>query len=201
MINVIKDVDLSEHLNEYDAIIIGVNLYYQMANGIQLYVMLNYPYAYDKNMETKYGDKTKLGTIIEAAKEGEPTFCLAFICEGNFRPDLKKDYLSYEALENALRLINIRYKGKKIACPLLGGSRFDGNGDKNKIMEIFNKSITNVDMTIYDYFQKSRDEEKAEIYYKEQAVKAVDRKKYYEMVRERKQKEKEIFEKNGHRRH
>jgi len=201
MINIIKDVDLYDHLNEYDIIVIGVNLYYQMAHGIQLKVMLNYPYAYEKNMETRYGDKTKLGTIIEAAKEGEPTFCLCFICEGNFRPDLKKDYLSYEALENALKLINIRYKGKKVACPFLGNSRFDGNGDKDRILEIFNKSITNLDVTIYDYYQPYRDEELVAILKAETKVKETNRKKYYDMVRERKKKAEERFKKNGHRRY
>lgn len=202
MINIIKDIDIYEHLNEYDVILVGTNLYCTMSQGLQLKVMLNYPYVYDKNLETKYGDMNKLGTVLECNEDGEPTFCLCFITKGfNFRPDLESDYLSYEALEKCLSLVNILYKGKNIACPLLGSSRFDGNGDKEKIYEIFNKCLTDVNVTIFDYFQKSRAEEMKEVRDNELAVKKVDRKAYYEMVAKRKKEADERFKKNGHRRY
>jgi hypothetical protein len=202
MINIIKDVDIYDHFSEYDAILIGTNLYCTMSQGVQLKVMLNYPYAYNKNLETKYGDKDKLGTVLECKSDGEPTFCLCFITKGyNFRPDLESDYLSYEALEKCLNLVNILYKGKNIACPLLGSSRFDGNGNKEKIYEIFNKTLTDVNVTIFDYFQKSRAEENKEVRERELAVKKVDRKAYYEMVAKRKKEADERYRKNGHRRY
>lgn len=202
MINIVKDVDLYNHFDEYDVILIGTNLYCTMSQGIQLKVMLNYPYVYEENLNTKYGDMEKLGTLLECKKENEPTFCLCFVTKGfNFRPDLEKDYLSYEALEKCLRLVNIKYKGKKVACPLLGSSRFDGNGDSGKIYEIFNNSIKDVDLTIYDYFQKSRAEEMKEVRERELKVKEKDRKAYYEMVAKRKKEAEERFKKNGHRRY
>jgi hypothetical protein len=201
MINVIKDVDLYDHFSEYDVTLVGTNLYHSMGQGIQLKVMLNYPYVYNKNLETKYGDSNKLGTVLECTSDNEPTFCLCFIVKGNFRPDLQKDYLSYESLEKCLKLVNILYKGKRVACTLLGASRFDGNGDRDKILEIFNNCITDLDLTIYDYFQKSRDEELIEIYIKEQEVKKVDREAYREMVKKRRAEAEERFKKNGHRRY
>ena len=94
MINIIKDVDLFEHVDEYEAVLIGTNTYCTMSQGIQLKVMLNYPYVYNKNLETKYGDPDKLGTIVQCEHEKDPKFCLCFICKGNFRPDIQKDYLS-----------------------------------------------------------------------------------------------------------
>jgi hypothetical protein len=201
MIKVIKDVDLYDHVGEFDVVLVGTNNYCMMSQGIQLNIMLNYPYVYDKNLETKYGDPEKLGTVLECASEGEPTFCLCFICGGNFRPDLQKDYLSYESLEKCLKLVNILYKGKNVATTLLGASRFDGNGDKEKIMEIFNNCITDVNLTIYDYYQKSRSEQLNEIRNKELEVREKDRKAYYEMVRKRKKEADERFKKNGHRRY
>ena len=202
MISIVKDIDLYNHFDQYDVILIGTNLYCTMSQGIQLKVMLNYPYVYNKNLETRYGDKDKLGTILECKSENEPTFCLCFICEGyNFRPDLGKDYLSYEALENSLKLVNIVYSNKKIACPLLGASRFDGNGDKDRIMEIFNRCLTDVDCTVYDYYQKSRAEEMKEVRERELEVKRVDPKAYYKMVGERKREANERYKKNGHRRY
>ena len=201
MIKVIKDVDLYDHVGEFDVVLVGTNNYCMMSQGIQLNIMLNYPYVYDKNLETKYGDPEKLGTVLECASEGEPTFCLCFICGGNFRPDLQKDYLSYESLEKCLKLVNILYKGKNVATTLLGASRFDGNGDKEKILEIFNNCITDVNLTIYDYYQKSRSEQLNEIRNKELEVREKDRKAYYEMVRKRKKEADERFKKNGHRRY
>jgi hypothetical protein len=201
MIKVIKDVDLYNHVGEFDVVLVGTNNYCMMSQGIQLNIMLNYPYVYNKNLETKYGDPEKLGTVLECASEGEPTFCLCFICGGNFRPDLQKDYLSYESLEKCLKLVNILYKGKNVATTLLGASRFDGNGDKEKILEIFNNCITDVNLTIYDYYQKSRSEQLNEIRNKELEVREKDRKAYYEMVRKRKKEADERFKKNGHRRY
>lgn len=202
MINVIKDVDLFEHVSDYDAVLIGTNTYCTMSQGIQLKIMLNYHYVYEKNLETKYADPEKLGTILECKSDGEPTFCLCFITNSyNFRPDLQKDFLSYESLEKCLRLVNLLYRGKKIATTLLGASRFDGNGDKDKIMEIFNNTIKDVDLTIYDYHQKSRAEEMKEVREKELEVKKRDRTEYYKMVAERKKQADERFKKNGHRRY
>lgn len=202
MLNIIKDIDVYDHLDEYDVILIGTNLYCTMSQGIQLKVMLNYPYVFNKNLETKYGDREKLGTILECKADGEPTFCLCFITVGyNFRPDLESDYLSYEALESCLRFINIKYKGKKVACPLLGSSRFDGNGDKDRIYELFEKTVTDVDLTIYDYYQMSRAEEMKVWWSDEQEIRETDRDEYYKMVKERKQKADERFKKNGHRRY
>ena len=202
MINIIKDIDLYEHLNEYDIILIGTNLYCTMSQGIQLKVMLNYPYVYNRNLETRYGDMNKLGTILECKEDGEPTFCLCFITKGfNFRPDLESDYLSYEALEKTLRLVNIKYKGKRVACPLLGVSKFEGNGDRERIMEIFNKCMKDVDCTIYDYYQKSRAEQMKDVWIKEQEAFKGDRKVFYEMVAKRKKEADERFKKNGHRRY
>lgn len=201
MINIIKDVDLYNHLNEYDLILIGTNIYHQMPHGIQLKVMLNYPYVYNKNLETKYGDMEKLGTILECSSKGEPTFCLCFIVKGNFRPDLQKDYLLYDSLESCLKLINILYKGKKIACPLLGASRFDGNGDRDKIMEIFNRCMSDVELTIFDYFQPSRDEEVIEMLRNEYKVKENDWEAFHKLVVKRKKEAEERFKKNGHRRY
>ena len=80
---------------------------------------------------------------------------------------------------------------------MLKSSKFDGNGDKEKIRNTITTSLTDVDLTIYDYEQKSRDEMWKEQYEKEMAVKKIDRVKYYEMVRDRKEKERKIKELNG----
>ena len=201
MINVIQDKDLIEDIDKYDLILVGTNVYCNLSQGFQRDVALNYPYVRELNFNTKYGDVDKLGTILycEDDKQKEK-FCLLFICRG-FPPRLKKgeliDYLSYESLESCLKKINILYKGLNVACPLLGCSRFDGNGDKEKVMEIIRKSIKDLDLTVYDYNQKSRDEKLKEIRLKELAVKEESYEKYREMVKKRKEEAEKRFKLNG----
>ena len=201
MIKIIKDIDLFDNVKDYDIVLVGTNIYCNLSQGFQRKVMLNYPYVQEMNMSTKYADKKKLGTILECKKEDNPTFLLLYITEGNFRPDLKKDTLSYESLEKCIKLINILYKGMNIACPFLGSSRFDGNGDKDKILKIIDSNSKNVNITIFDYEQKSRAEELKETREKELKLKAENADAYYEAVKKRKEKAEERYKNNGHARY
>jgi len=201
MLKIINGIDLYEDIDKYDVILIGTNIYCNMSQGFQRKIMLNYSYVEDKNMSTKYGDETKLGTILECKKENNPTFVLLYINKGNFRPDLKKDYLSYESLEKCLKLVNVLYKGKKIASTFLGASKFDGNGDKEKIFEIISKSCDNVDLTVYDYIQLSRSEEMKKVRISELKLKSIDMEAYYDAVKKRKEEANERFKNNGHARY
>lgn len=201
MIKIIQNLDLYNDIEKYDVILVGTGTYCSMSQGFQRSVMLNFPYVQEMNMETKYGDPKKLGTILECKKEGSPTFVLLFIYEGNFRPDLKSVYLSYESLEKCLKIVNILYKGQKIACTFLGASRFDGNGNKDEIFNIIARSTNNLDLSIYDYEQQSREEKLKEVRISEIRLKTVDLDAYYEAVKKRKKEADERFEKNGHARY
>lgn len=202
MITVIQDEDIMTHILEYDVILIGTNVYCTLSQGVQREVALNYPYVRELNFKTKYGDESKMGNILECKAEDEPLIILLYICRGYpCKKVTGDDYLSYDSLEKCLKLVNAKYKNKKIACPLLGCSRFDGNGDKEKVMEIFQKNTTNLNVTIYDYFQKSRNEKQIATRKKEMEVKAKDYQAYYEMVKKRKEEAEKRFLKNGYARY
>lgn len=201
MIKIIENEDLFPHVNEYDLILVGTNVYCNLSNGFQRDVALNYPFVREINFNTKYGDVDKLGSIVLCEDDSEIVkFCLSYICRG-FPPRLKKgeliDYLSYESLEKCLKKINVLYKGMNIACPLLGCSRFDGNGNKEKVIELFKQTCTDINITIYDYEQKSRDEKLKEIRTKELEVKEKDYNAYREMVKKRKEEAEKRYKKNG----
>lgn len=201
MINVIKDTDLYEHFNEYDFILIGTGINCMMTQGIQRDIMLNYPYVQNENMKTKYGDKSKLGTILECKEEGQPTFILLFIYTANQRPDLNPVYVSYESIEKCLKIVNILYKGSKVATTMLGCSRFDGNGEKNTVLELLKKYSTNINLDVYDYEQKSRAEKLKEMHQNELKLKEENIDAYYEAVRKRKEEAERRKENNGHARY
>ena len=201
MIKIIKDIDLFDNVKDYDIVLVGTNIYCNLSQGFQRKVMLNYPYVQEMNMLTKYADKKKLGTILECKNEGNPTFLLLYITEGNFRPDLKKDTLSYESLEKCMKYVNILYKGKKIACPFLGTSKFDGNGDKDKVLEILSENSSGIDLSVFDYEQLSRSDELKKVRIAEIRLKEIDADAYYEAVKKRKAEAEERFKNNGHARY
>ena len=60
MINIIKDEDLINHVKEYDVTLVGTNTYCFMQNGFPHKVILDYPYVYNINLATKYGDIRKM---------------------------------------------------------------------------------------------------------------------------------------------
>lgn len=102
--------------------------------------------------KTPYADVRKLGTVIVI--NGSPIFCVGFIHQGGYRKDLKPDFLNYDALANVLTLVDENFSGKKIATTLVGASQFDGNGDKDKILDIFNGLSKKNEYFIYDYEQR-----------------------------------------------
>ena len=201
MIKIEKGKDLYDNISKYDVILIGTDIYCNMSQGFQRKIMLNYPYVLDINMSTRYADKSKMGNIAECKKDGNPTFVLLFISEGSHRPDLKKETLSYESLEKCIRLCNILYKGRNVACTFLGTSKFDGNGDKDKVFEILSENSGNINLTVYDYVQLSRSEELKKIRTDELKLKEVDADAYYEAVKKRKAEAEERFKKNKHARY
>ena len=75
--------------------------------------------------------------------------------------------------------------------------RYPGIPD-NTLME---RCCTDIDLTVYDFFQKSRNEKQRETWKKEQEVKAVDRDAYYALVRKRKEEAEARFRRNGHARY
>lgn len=198
MITIKKDIDLMDEIKDYDTIFIGTNVYCCLSQGIQRDVTLYYPYCREANLTQRYGDVARLGTLLETSAEGEPTIVLLYIYRGfPYRKSMDEDYLDYDALEKCLIKANEAYKGKTVATTLLGCSRFDGNGNRDRVLEIMERTMTDVNLIVYDYYQKSKDEKHMEMMIKEWEVKKVDRKKYYEMKKMRKRAGKELRKKNG----
>lgn len=151
---IINDIDLILDIFKYEMILCGTSTYNSLGNGFQHDIKINFPFINKKNMETAYADPRKLGTNLYI-NERNIIFALCYINSGRFRPDLKKDYLDYKALESCLNDVANKYKDKKIATTLIGGSKFDGDGNREKILEIICNTCKDIDITIYDYVQEN----------------------------------------------
>lgn len=197
MINVIKDVDLFFEVNKYDVILLASNIYCMIGDGFQRKVSKHYLYVYEGNLRTKYGDVSKLGSMMECSQENNPTFTLLYITKGygKKKKGERNDFLNYDALKTCLEQVNERYKGKKIASTLLGCSPFDGNGDKEKVLKIMSDILTDVDVDVFDYYQKTKKDEFIEDVKIDIQLKKTNYLKYREVYGKRKKEKQEIMRK------
>jgi hypothetical protein len=166
MVDIVIDENPLKHVKEYDGILVGTNCYQVMRNGFQKEVVSSYPYVIECNYRTKYGDSSKLGDIVECKKENQPLFILMFTTFGYNFKGCNSDFFDYEALAKCLKVVNILYKGYKFASCMIGCSEFDGNADKNRILDIVNNEVKDFDLTLYDYKQISHSKLNQKEYFK-----------------------------------
>lgn len=152
MITIVKNKPLIEDIFDYDIIIVGTGIHNALGNGFQYDVKINFPFVEEAIKNTPYADKRKLGTVTVINKQ--PIFCVGFIHQGGFRKDLTPDFLDYQALTEVLTLIDDNFENKRIATSLIGCSQFDGNGDRDKVLEIFSGLSDKNEYFIYDYEQR-----------------------------------------------
>lgn len=154
MMTVVKDKDPIWDTDDFDVVLVGTSVYNQLNGGFQSKMRYKYPFIDEENRKTKYADYSKMGTRITVGKE--PSISLLYI-SGNYKT--LSTTLNYEALEKCLQTANAEFKGKKVVTTVLGSTRFDGRGDKEKCLKIIEENTSDLDLTIYDYEQKTRKEE------------------------------------------
>lgn len=177
MVEIIENEPLIKHASEFDIILVGTNCYQVMTNGFQYEIKHVFPYVQEINDTTKYGDISKVGTFVECKKEGNPLIILGFISFGyNFKGS-DKEYIDYEGLISILKLLNIIYKGKSVATTVIGSTPFDGNGDRDRIISIFNKYAKDMNVSIFDYKQETGVRMRKKEYLKNKKVKRDNKRK------------------------
>ena len=134
---------------EFDVIIHGCNCFCKMGAGIAKAIKIAFPAAYQADLETNKGDKTKLGRYSKATVEtafGKLTIVNAytqFSWRGN---GLKADY---NAIRQALSRIKTDYSGKRIGFPLIGAGL--AGGDWSVISEIIIEELMGEDFTLVEF--------------------------------------------------
>ena len=154
MINIIKDKEPIWETDKYDVILVGTSIYNMLSNGFQSKLRLKYPYIEEINDSTNYGDLRKLGKRMTI--KGKPIISLMYIAK---YPNSRREFIDYDALEHALSTANAEFRGKKVLTTMLGCSKFDGNGDKDKVLEIINRTANNLELDVYDYLQLEKRKE------------------------------------------
>lgn len=151
-VTIIHDKHLIEDVFDYDIIVVGTGIHNTLGNGFQHDIKINFPFVEDTIKKTPYADIRKLGTVTVI--NHTPIFCIGFIHKGGYRKDLNPVYLDYKALEDVLILIDNNFENKHIATSFIGCSTFDGNGEREKVLEIFSRLSDKNEYFIYDYEQR-----------------------------------------------
>lgn len=156
MVNIIKDKELIWETDKYDVILVGTSIYCMLSGGFQSKMRFKYPFLEPANDKLAYADSRRLGTRLTLEEKGCPIISLLFMC--NY-PRVNKEFIDYDALEKCLKTANKEFAGKNIASTILGSSKFDGNGDKERCIKMIEACMPDVNITLYDYEQKVRTKE------------------------------------------
>lgn len=200
MLTIIKNKDAIYDTDNYDVVLVATSVYCKMANGFQSKIKCKYPYVDEANMKTKYASTSKLGTRLTI--EGKPTISLLYVV---------KKRMNLEHLRKCLQTANAEFRGKRVMCPILGSTRWDGNADKEVCLKLMEECLTDVDLYVYDYEQMDKLEE-AKLYRdKIMLLMREDKTKYrelwenrYKILKEKfyligvERKKKYIVDENGH---
>lgn len=177
MINIIKDRDPIWDTDEYDVVLVGTSIYNMLTNGFQSKIKYKYPDMEWFNNQTDYGSKRKLGTRL-TYYDCNPIISLLYIA--NY-PNSRRVFVDYDALEQCLATANADFKGKHVMTTLLGCSPFDGNGERDRVMEIMQRTTTNLALDVYDYKQLSKMKERS---MKLNELKAINKDEYKRVFKE-----------------
>lgn len=153
---IIKDKDPIYDVADFDVVLLGTSVFCTLTGGFQSKMRFRYPILMERNDAMPYGDMRRLGTRL-TIDCNDVTVSLLYICTS---PDSRRVFVDYDALERCLRTSNAEFKGKKVLTTILGSSPFDGNGDKERCLEMMRQFLADVDVTVYDYKQLSRKAEK-----------------------------------------
>ena len=159
-VTIVKDKFLIEDIKNYTIVLVPMSANNSMNSGFAYEIGLNFPPIREKVQTTPYGDRRKFGTVSVFKDEGI-TFCICFMHTGG--QSKQAEYVKYDSLADCLDLININFKGKTVASPILGSTKYDGRGDKEKIINIFKEHCTDIDLILYDYEERNFMDE---IYYR-----------------------------------
>lgn len=154
MITIIKDIDLITKVFNYDVILIPMSIYNSMNRGFKYDISINFPIVKKEESQTPYGDNRKYGTTF-CVNIDKLTFCCCYMYKPLFNKKNGIDTVNYEALEKCLQSVSMNFHEANIASPILGNSKFDGNGNKEKIIKLFSKCFNDKQkIDLYDYEQK-----------------------------------------------
>lgn len=136
--------------DKFNIIAHGCNCFNTMGSGVAKTIRENFPEAYHTDLWTTKGDMRKLGNYNYALfTDYSYPYLIVINAYTQFNYGADKVNLDYEALTLCLRKINHEFPGKTIGLPKIGAGL--AGGDWNRIKEIIQKELKDMDVTIVLY--------------------------------------------------
>lgn len=149
----ILETTLIEHIFDYEVILVPMGPNNSFNKGFPSWLRINFPNLKLRECQlSPYGNHNKIGTILPI-KEGDITFCMCYIHDGGYNKARTDGvFVNYEALEKCLKAVASKYKDKKIATTIMGIGRDDGEGDRERVMQLYETYFGNMDnVDVYDF--------------------------------------------------
>ena len=133
----------------FDVIAHGCNCFCTMGAGIAKGIVAKFPAAYEADLQTRKGDKAKLGTcsFADIPRDSGMLTVINAYTQFDFRGrGVKADY---EAIRSCMRWICATYPKQRIGLPKIGAGL--ARGDWTTIEGIIEEELRGVDVTIVEY--------------------------------------------------
>jgi O-acetyl-ADP-ribose deacetylase (regulator of RNase III) len=135
-------------VGEFDVIVHGANCQCTMGAGIARSIRDTFPEAYEADLRTPRGDRSKLGTLSVAQVRDDPPLWVAnAYTQFDYRGrGVKADY---DAIRRAATAVKQRFPGKRIGYPKIGAGL--ARGDWTIIAKILDEELADEDHTLVEY--------------------------------------------------
>lgn len=132
---------------QFDVIIHGCNCFCTMGAGIAKNIKKQFPEAYQKDLKTAKGEKSKLGEISWVKTMNESLIVVNGYTQFNWKGNGRK--VDYEAIRQVFKKVKENFTGLKIGYPAIGAGL--AGGDWEIISEIIEEELKGEDYTFVEY--------------------------------------------------
>jgi O-acetyl-ADP-ribose deacetylase (regulator of RNase III) len=133
----------------FDVIAHGCNCQCAMGAGIALAIKKQFPEAYEADLRTAKGERSKLGTISAAEVDRPPVRFTVVNAYTQYHWRGTGVLADYDAIRAAFREIKRRFGGRRIGYPKIGAGL--AKGDWATIAAIIDKELAGEDHTLVEF--------------------------------------------------
>jgi O-acetyl-ADP-ribose deacetylase (regulator of RNase III) len=134
---------------EFDLIVHGCNCFCTMGAGIAKGIKAAFPAAFEADLATAKGDRTKLGTctFAEIGRSGALLIVVNAYTQFDYRGSGPN--VDYDAVRSCFRWIKEQHPGKRIGLPKIGAGL--AGGDWARIAVIIEEELAGENVTLVEF--------------------------------------------------
>jgi O-acetyl-ADP-ribose deacetylase (regulator of RNase III) len=134
---------------EFDVIIHGCNCFCTMSAGIAKLIKKQFPEAYEADLATEKGEKSKIGTISWVKSADRKLFIVNGYTQFNWKGNGRK--ADYEAIRAVFKKVKTEFSGLRIGYPAIGAGL--AGGDWNVIGAIIEEELEGENHVFVEYWK------------------------------------------------